>query len=431
MIALAFALIGLLAPPLLSANEQKEQPKAARVAVAKYVTPTGLLFRREALGKPWQVVKEGEALYSGDLFLGLPTAAVESNNGAVRLTFISDPSGHSPFPIVETAIVLHENKEVDLDFFLERGRVDCLNLKKEKARIHGRIRKEAPGGLVTADPGAQVVLEVFGRWPAGVPFKKDADPDHAPMLNVIFLVLKGEIELKLDNRVVAMKAPPGPAVIIWDSITGGDPTPQKLEKLPDWAAGVGKDIDKKKALIAEFQKMIVTKSIDEALDTFAKSDDPDKRRAAVNAMGALDDLKRLADVLTNAKHADTWDFGVRALRHWIGRGPGQDKLLYDSLIKEGKFKEREAETVMQLLHSFSDDQLTKPELYEVLIDYLDHERLAIRGLAHWHLYRLVADGRKIGYDPTAAKEARTKAIEQWRKLIPPGKLPPPPKIEEK
>jgi hypothetical protein len=148
-------------------------------------------------------------------------------------------------------------------------------------------------------------------------------------------------------------------------------------------------------------------------------------------MGAMDNLRGLAMVLAASKHPDTWDHGVRALRHWIGRGPGQDQKLYDALIKEGKFSELEAETVLQLLHSFGEDQLTKPELYEVLIDFLEHDRLAIRGLAHWHLYRLVPDGRKIEYNPIAPKEDRHQAVEQWRKLVPPGKLPPEPKVSEK
>jgi hypothetical protein len=140
---------------------------------------------------------------------------------------------------------------------------------------------------------------------------------------------------------------------------------------------------------------------------------------------------RLGAVLANAKHADTWDYGVRALRHWIGRGPGQDMKLYNGLIKEAKMSELEAETVLQLLHSFGEDQLTHPELYEVLIDFLDHDKLAIRGLAHWHLYRLVPEGQKIAYSPLDPKESRMKPIQEWKKLIPPGKLPPHSKIDGK
>lgn len=79
---------------------------------------------------------------------------------------------------------------------------------------------------------------------------------------------------------------------------------------------------------------------------------------------------------------------------------------------------------MNLLHSFSDADLALPETYETLIAYLDNEDLAIRGLAYWHLYRLVPVGQKIGYNPQAPKAERQQTIQEWQKLIPKGKLPP-------
>jgi hypothetical protein len=428
--ALIVALIGTLAVNADAAQAQG-QPAAG---VAKGVSPTGTLFRRAAEGKPWQMVKEGEAVPAGELLLGLPGAAVVAADGAVRLTFVSDLSGTSPLPVVETAVVLREGKDVDLDVFIERGRVDLTNVKdKGPARFRVRVLPESEGGVVVAEPGASVAIEVFGSWPAGVPFKKNAGPEHAPTKHLVALVLKGEVTVKLGERQFAMKAPPGPALVEMDTVAGADFTPRRLDTLPEWAEQKGKPevVAKKKALIEEFRRLITTKSLDAALDTFVNSDDPDKRRGAVNAMGATDDLKRLGTVLATTKYADTWDYAVRALRHWIGRGPGQDQKLYDGLIKEAKFNELEAETVLQLLHSFSDEQLSRPELYEVLIDFLDHDKLAIRGLAHWHLSRLAPDGRKIGHNPTESKEARQKAVKEWRKLIPPGKLPPPPKADGK
>ena len=56
--------------------------------------------------------------------------------------------------------------------------------------------------------------------------------------------------------------------------------------------------------------------------------------------------------------------------------------------------------------------------------------LPVRELAHWHLDRLAPAGQKIAYDAAADEAARHKAAEQWRALIPPGQLPPPPKKEE-
>jgi hypothetical protein len=64
-----------------------------------------------------------------------------------------------------------------------------------------------------------------------------------------------------------------------------------------------------------------------------------------------------------------------------------------------------------------------PETYEVLIDYLTHEKIGIRNLAAWHLIRLVPEGKTIGFKPDGTPEENEKAIEAWKKLIPAGKVP--------
>lgn len=420
-VALSALALASLAPGRGGAEQQKD-----RVAVAKCVTGTGSLVRREGPDKPWQIVKEGEILHSGDWLLGLPGAGIVSTNSAVRLNFLSDLGGVTPFPIIETVIVLHDSKGEDLDFRLDRGRIEFAN-NKDKGEVHvrPRIREEARGDI-TLEPQASCSLEIYGRWPAGVHFTKEPKAGVAPTLHVLFLVTRGEIFLRLDKVQVAMKAPPGPALIEWDSVTGGDPSPQRLDALPSWTKTDDKSevVKQRKAALEQFRKTALDKSIGTALDEFINSDDPAKRRMAVNAMGAMDELKRLGTALATTKHGDVWDNGVLVLRHWIGRGPGQDQKLYAALIKEAEYKPVDAEAVLQLLHSFGEAELARPETYEMLIDYLAHDRLAVRGLANWHLVRLVPAGKKIGYDPLTAKEARDKAIAQWRKLVPEGKLPP-------
>lgn len=409
------------------------EAQAGRTAVAKSVTPTASMIRREAPDKPWQVVKEGETLHSGDLIIGLPNAAIESLGGTVRLTFLSDLAGATPFPIVETAIILHASKGEDLDFHLDRGRIEFTSLKKKgEVHIRPRLRADVEArGDVLLEPGASCSLETYGRWPAGVPFTRELKPGAGPTVHVIFLVTRGDVLLRLDNHRVAMKAPPGPALIEWDSVTGGDPTPQRLDKLPVWAGEATSELAKKRlAFLEEFRKRAGEKGIEATFDEFLNSDDPFKRRIAVNAMGAMDDLKRLGTAMSTTKHRDVWESGVLALRHWIGRAPGQDQKLYQALIKEAGYKPVDAESVLQLLHSFGEADLTRPETYEMLIDYLGHDRLAVRGLANWHLVRLVPDGKKIDFDPMGSKEVRTKAMEAWRKLVPPGKLPPPARPEK-
>jgi hypothetical protein len=147
-------------------------------------------------------------------------------------------------------------------------------------------------------------------------------------------------------------------------------------------------------------------------------------------MAALDQLDRLGKAAREAKHPDVLEDAVLALRQWIGRSPGQDQILYNGLVNKAGYKPVHAETVVQLLHSFGEADLASPETYQTLLDYLDHQHLAIRELAYWHLYRLVPAGRDIAYNPLDPREAREAAIQKWRKLLPPGTVPARPGVEK-
>jgi hypothetical protein len=419
--------IGLPAANSAVAGEGAKAGKdSGRAAVAKSLSETGSIIRREAAGKPWQVVAQGEALHAGDLLIGLPGAAIQSNDGKVRLGFRPDLTGKAPLPIIETAVVLHESSKGDLELTLDRGRVALTNTAKEgEGHVRLRIRDRA-GSITLKTPGTRLGIEMFSRWPAGSAFHKEGGAKDGPAMNLIFLVFHGAVDLKTDRYHFALTAPKGPAMLTWDSVSGEDPSPTYLEQLPDWAHEdeLSPATRTKLANRNELIQLMVSKSIPEAIETFLNSDDPDKRRIAVFAMGATDDLRGLGKALAESKHLDIWNDAVIAMRHWIGRGPGQDMKLYQGLIKEGKYKPVDAEGVVQLLHGFSDADLARPETYEMLIDYLRHARLPLRGLAYWHLYRLVPAGREFGYNPLEEKDKRQAAIAKWQKLVPRGELPP-------
>jgi hypothetical protein len=320
----------------------------------------------------------------------------------------------------------------DLALVLDRGRIDVANRKSSGAATVRLSVRQASWDIVLAEPGAEVAFELFGRWPAGVPFKKDADAKHEPTADLIILVLKGQVTLKHGSQEFAMQAPPGPAMIEWDSVNGQDDSPQRLEKLPAWASETGEETPETKAkaaVIERFRQSLANKSIDESLDEFLDSDNRMDRAMAIYVMAALDKLAGIGKAFRETKHVDVLDTAIIALRHWMGRAPGQDQILYDGLIQIGKHKPVHAETIMQLLHGFGEADLAHPETYQTLIDSLDHNLLGIRALAYWHLYRLVPSGRELGYNPLEAKDAREAAIKKWRELVPPGKVPPRPVVE--
>jgi len=416
--ALCLACAALAVPSIRGADEPK--------SVASCVSESASILRRPSGEAAWRTVAQKDLVNSGDLLVGMPGSMIDSQNGAVRLSLLADLDRTSPYPILEAAVLLHQSPGVDLDFTLDRGRVEIDNRKEAgSAQVRLHVRNDT-WDLNLTKPGTSVAVELYGRWPRGATFQPEPDSKQAPTASMVLLVLKGEVVLKHKDHEHTLRAPPRPAMIEWDSVAGQDEAPEHLDKIPAWAVAGANDTPlakQKKEVLERFRQALLTKSVGESLDEFMNSERPGDRRLAVILMGALDDLLRLGKAMRESKHQDVWEDGVLALRHWIGRCPGQDQILYKRLIESGKYKPVQAETLVQLLHSFGDEELASPETYQTLIAYLDHDLPGIRGLAYWHLYRLVPAGQSIGYNPMASKEERAAAIQKWKQLVPSGKVP--------
>jgi hypothetical protein len=233
-----------------------------------------------------------------------------------------------------------------------------------------------------------------------------------------------------------MSAPPGPAFLHWENSSATEEAAQKLEKLPDWVAterSASERAQRIRKYVEILREKAVASSPREATRFMVTSADTNERTTGVIFMGAMDDLAGVGEVITETKHADTWDWAVTVVRHWLGRRPGQDQILYQRLLDRRGYKPAQAASVMQLLHSFGDAELAQPDLYTTLVVYLGSDVLGIRGLAHWHLVRLVPEGKAINFNPLDPKDKRDQAREEWKKLvddlIDKGKLPPRPEAK--
>ncbi len=410
-------LMATVALGIIGGSVRAAEPKAA---VGHLLTAEGTLFQRARVGQPWRTVPAKGSVQAGEMLVGLPGAAIETNKAAVRLSLLTDMDKNSPYPVFEAAVILHASPGYDLDFTLDRGRVDVANTKpKGAARVRIRFHDQTWEATLS-EPGTRIALELYGRWPKGARFSPKADPQNVPAADLLFLVRKGHVDLKHGGRQHALSAPPGPALLHWDN--GGEPEegPQKLDKVPDWAGtdeSTSERAQRIKKVLDEFRQEVVASSLPAALDSFVTSEDPNHRATGVILVGATDDLERLGTVLTETKYPDAWDWAVVVVRNWIGRGPGQDQIIYQRMLAKRKMSPAHAQTIMQLLHSFGDTDLAQPELYKMLVKFLDHEVMGIRGLAHWHLVRLVPVGKKFDFNPLDPKEKRDKARDQWKKLI--------------
>jgi hypothetical protein len=417
----------LLSAAILIALPAGTVAAADAPSLGKMTSPTASLLRRDADGKTWKPVAQNDAIHAGELVIGVPSATIETPKG-VRLELLAELEKRSPYPVIESGVVLNASEKVDASFTLDRGRVIVSNQKSEgKANVEIRVHDQK-WTVQLESPGSKIAVEVYGRWPAGAVFHPNAEKPETPATDFIVAVVQGEATLDAgDGEHYLLKAPPGKALMVWDNETGWG-HPRRLEKVPSWGVPIDLDsTDERRELkqrIEQFHKLLAEKPVEETLEAFLKSDDPRQRRTGVFVSAAIDRLDLIGNVLMKTKNQDLWDNAVLALRNWLGRGPGQDQKFYDFLVKERKHSPAHAATMLQLSRGFSDHDLACPECYEMLIEYLKHENQAIRGFAQWHLHRLVPAGRDIKFNPAGAPEEWDKAYQAWKKLIPEGKMPP-------
>jgi hypothetical protein len=410
----------LAAAPAALAGDGKGGP--APPAVGRCESVPGVLIQREA-GKDWRPVKEGSPLRAGALIVALPRAEIVSQNGAVRLTLLADIGQRGPLPVLESAVALNAGKAADLDVTFDRGLISLTNLKKKgAAKVRVRLGKET-WEVTLREPGTVVALELYGRHPPGVPevVKGKVEP---PTAELFLLVVKGQAFLDVGPKGFGLKAPPGMALVHWNSVTK-EPDVHRLEKLPRGARALDETESKQYKVICACAHHLAGKGLGKALDEMLKSDRKTDRLLGVTAAGAVDDLPRVLAGLADPKHADLRDHTVLVLRNWMGRGPGQVEKLQAALKEQ--YSKVQANTILRLLFGFTEEERAEPVTYELLIGYLGHSKLAVRELARWHLFRMAPAGRDIAYDAAAPAAERQRAVAAWRALVPEGKLPPEPK----
>lgn len=399
----------------------------------KLVTAPGALLQRS--GEAWRPAKPGSSLAADTLLLALPEAEIDALNGNLRLHLMADLSRRLPEPIFESAVILHPPKNVDLDFTLERGLV-LLQHRRSRGETTARVRFGSHvWDIVMEKPGTRLAVVVLGRHAPGIrpAFHDPGKPfqPEEPTLFAYLLVLSGGIELTSNGVCFALDAPPGPALFHWSSVDGDDLTPRRLEQLPAFAQPLTAEERQLAEAVAQRARKLNEAPPAKVAAECLEDANPRFRLMGVTLLGAVDDLEGLLAALEHPRHPEVREQAVIVLRHWLGRKPGQDALLYHHLTSKRHLTPAQAAGVLQLLYGFSDHDAESPELYSSLIAYLNHDALMIRELVRFHLYRLVPAGSDIPFDAADPPEKRAEAVKRWKALIPPGELPPRPEAKQK
>jgi hypothetical protein len=339
--------------------------------------------------------------------------------------------------LFESMVELYHHPVLDLDLALRRGRVVIRNTRPGGKPAVVRVRFEDPTrrkqsyfDITLRDGETKVALERMCEIPRDEPFYED--PANAnrrgPLAHVYCFFLSGSGDIRSSDIVFTVSAEKSPHMSEWSSLQGLRPP---VPFNPDWASAdpkAGDPAARKEAVQAamKLSRGIADKALDVVLKEAIASDAPPVRRLGLRCYTALDNLSVPVEVLNQDSTSDDLRrTAIYSLRYWIALERDNEYKLYKVLREHFKGK-AVARKVLELLHGISTAEGNDAATWQRLIDDLDNPVLALRALSAWNLDMLVPAGRKIAYSPAGPQEMRHAAQAQWRKLIPPGNLPPAP-----
>jgi hypothetical protein len=145
-----------------------------------------------------------------------------------------------------------------------------------------------------------------------------------------------------------------------------------------------------------------------------KSDFPKLSESAVQCLALTGDHAELVRALRNPDHEESRVAAIVGLRTWLAMAPERGPQLKKDL--ESVFPSaQEIETVYQLLWGYGPQDAKDPRKSKRLVDWLEHERVAVRQLAFFHIQKLT--GQDHDYLPHNLPAQRFAAIRRWRRQL--------------
>jgi hypothetical protein len=403
-------------------------PSAEVKDVGQFAGKEAVLLAADAKG--WTKVAPDAKVRTATALLALPGSHVDLKlDSGARLTLWGGLPETTGWKVLSCEVTLHAPPAgFDLDFTLDRGRVfvSAGKMPGVPAKVRARFADQI-WDLTLTDNDSEVMIE-SDRLFAGEPFQK-AGAREAPRTEATLGVVAGKVTVAIAGKDTPLQAPPGLAELHWDSKAGlGKPV--ELNAAPATWAKPPKLPRERAQEIEAAQKKLVQRvgTKDKPIDLAVAEVAQDQSRAAkvlgVLCQGALGQVTPLLDALDDPQSPEARQAAAAAVVHFIARRPGNDTPVAEQLSRKG-YGQRQQEQAERLLHGFNDAQLAEPATYEFLIDALRSDQPGVRELAAWRLRQVDPEGSAaIRYNAADPEQLREKAVAEWQRRIPAGKLPP-------
>jgi hypothetical protein len=299
------------------------------------------------------------------------------------------------------------------------GRLVMHTVGKPEARL--RLQVGNRSGVITfADAESVVALEVIPVHSPGT------DPQASPPSVVADLYASGgQISWDEGGGAETLVVPAGNWVMLSDQPTQ---PPILVQDLPKWVAGEDMDSLEKgadrlaSATLARELQADRSVRFGASLVLMELNEHPRKenRWLAARCLGYVGDFGPLAAALNDADYPPVWtDESIEYLRAAVARGPEMAARVQEALAKQYG---QDAASLYRMLWGYTLGGLREGHEAEQLIDYLNHETLAVRTLSFWNLRNIFGLGLGLLYRPTDREPIRRAHAQRWKQRLESGEL---------
>jgi len=399
-------------PEIPPAEEPRvTQPQEPTKGVAWLMSEREILLRFNAQTARWERVPQRGIVAAGETLLALPTYRPSLALMTERVTI--DLIGGAQAELLPTDAAGVPGVKADF------GRLVMYTLARPEARL--RLQVGNRSGLITfADAESVVALEVIPVHGPGT------DPQTTPPSVVADMYASGgQILWDEGGGAETLVVPAGNWVMLSDQPTQ---PPNPGHGLPKWVAREDMDSLEKgadrlaSATLARELQVDRSVRLGASLILMELGEHPRKenRWLAARCLGYVGDFGPLAATLNDADYPPVWtDESIEYLRAGVARGPEMAARVQEALAKQYG---QDAASLYRMLWGYTLANLREGHEAEKLIDYLNHEALAVRTLSFWNLRNIFGLGLGLLYRPTDREPVRRAHAQRWKQRLESGEI---------
>ena len=378
-----------------------------RTNPAQYVSPDGIVLHYDADRAGWYQLPHRAHVFADDA-LAVPEpfdAQIQMGREKHRLTVMG--------PAVVG--VTDPMKDLPMGINLLRGRVILQPAEANEGAGAGagsplKLLLSVQGSnwrLELADPATRCGVEVLPREPRQL----DEDFGMRGWSGSLY-VWNGSVTVTDSEGQAQTLIAPASLVLAADP---SNPQTEAVSSkdLPNWDRRLSTIAQKNSRLFAD-EFNADESSAHDALLGLVDSRVYALSRLAVSCLGLVGDYEMMLEVLDRNEHHEARVSAIHSLRTWVNQDPQNRVRLKDAIA--AKFYPEEVDVVYRLIWGYQEDDARSKQTTEQLINWLEHDRLAVRELA-WFYVKSLTNRKLEVFDTRATPMHRSAAVQKIRKII--------------